>query len=175
MIGSRIMTGAVIAVLAGSMSGCLLGASELGRDFEAVVGAVGERPCFGVEDNAETRRSAPVVAFVEVSGRVDGRAERVWHGVLASDGDSEAKRLPPGECVEYPEDGDDSARPLSSGKAYSATLWAYLDNAGRSGRRWYTAYFCMIDERGSLRPYQVMWSEKAGGWDWSACGPGVRW
>lgn len=164
----------VAAIFASSLSGCVVG-SELRRDFEAVVHSAGGRPCFGVEDNAETRRSPPMVAFVEVSARSGGRAEPVWHGVLATENSAGAKRIPPGECVEYPEAGGDSAKLLSAGTAYSATLWTYLDNGGRSARRWYSAYFCMIEEDDGMRPHQVPWDDRVNRWDWSACGADVSW
>ncbi|NZA27536.1 hypothetical protein H0E84_14210 [Luteimonas sp. SJ-92] len=114
--------------------------------------------------------------MAELYVRVDGRAERIWEEAFVPGQEASEKRLPPEECIPYPDEARAQSVPvLEPGKAYSSTLWAALTVDGKSSARTYHAYFCMVDEGGRLEPYQVVWSDRLNDWDWASCGRGVRW
>lgn len=167
-------TGSVVSCL---LAGCALllswgvssTASSDARHQTGVMKTSGGNPCFSVADNRETRGSEPLITLVDLYKHVDGRAEQIWEQSFAAEAATKVKRLPPGECIEYPGRGDGHGQALVPGQAYSATLWASLTLNGEAQSRWYHIYFCMIESDDGLVPHQVH------GDDWSACGVGVHW
>jgi len=40
---------------------------------------------------------------------------------------------------------------------------------GQAEVRWYTAYFCMMENDGLLEPHQVEWDGRRDEWAWGTC------
>jgi len=60
------------------------------------------QPCFAVEDNAETRRSVPRIAAVELYERREGAAVLLWESDFVPEQGGVEKRLPIDDCIPYP-------------------------------------------------------------------------
>lgn len=151
-----------------ALSAC---SSAAERHQSAVVRLASEgQPCFAVEDNAETRGSAPRVAVVDLYERREGAATLLWETSFVPEQGGVEKRLPVGECIAYPGGKAADAPVLTTGKAYSVTIWAFVDRNGESHRRWYTGYFCLVETSGDLRVQQVLAEEVSDAAGWAECG-----
>lgn len=140
------------------------------RHQDAVVGSENGRPCFSVENNAETRATAPRVAAIDLYEYKEGKAILVWEANFMHEQGGAKKRLRPGECIAYPAPEDGGASALVPRRAYSATIWAFVDVSGESQRRWYSGYFCMLAKDGKPQVHQVLWDRQREVWAWDACG-----
>lgn len=128
------------------------------------------QPCFAVEDNAETRRSVPRIAAVELYERRDGAAVLLWRSDFVPEQGGVEKRLPIDDCISYPAENVADLPLLEVGKPYGATIWAFIDLDGEIHRRWYSGRFCIFEVDGRRQVYQLSRGEKLDASGREVCG-----
>ena len=134
---------------------CLPGVSLAdGQGWQARVGARDGVPCFGVEDNAQTRAHGSNPSLVEVSEML-GKTRSgplVWS--IGMDEQSARPKLTPGNCFAYAgtitgAEVLQAPRPLRPGQQYHVHFSASLDrDQGQPEPRDYDADFCLGKDAG---------------------------
>lgn len=138
------------------------------RYQDAVVHARSALPCFGINDTDEARATPPEIAGVRVTERHAGRTSLVWE-VSYMDATGSGPRLTPGDCIVFGEGGSIAPR-LNAGSRYRVAMLGDVERKdGQAEVRWYTAYFCMMENDGLLEPHQVEWDGRRDEWAWGTC------
>lgn len=157
---------AVISLLSAAASSPTLGYVKQGTFQDASIRMMGDTVCVSMADEGKKKPSPPVtIRGVALGEHTPSGAHYLWRAYFVPAG-LEQPSATPGQCIPY--ERISPFPELHAGKAYEITIVG--DSEGSA--RFYTTYFCMIENAGALDIHAVQFDRKRKVLAWDAC-PGV--